>query len=138
MMAPAIEDLRPRLCWVSASYVESVARLREQLWKLGEVAAHRGARVICGGRAIGEDLKHERFGVTFLSDLNELNDFAAVGRDFTGPELDVARHCATLTNCCMCSECCTEEDCIWTTLGKGGLCRTIHPLMAVAKSSQAR
>lgn len=73
MMAPAIEDLRPQLCWVSASYVESTARLREQLSKLGRVAALRGARVICGGRAIGEDLKREIVSVRFLTDLNQLN-----------------------------------------------------------------
>ncbi len=76
MLVPALDQIRPRLCWVSVSHVESVARMRDQLSLLGETGRQRDISVICGGRALNDELKDPDWGVTFLEDLRELSRFA--------------------------------------------------------------
>lgn len=73
MLSPAMDDVKPQLCWVSVSYVASSQRLREQLSSLAESGEGRGVQIICGGRAFEEDPQLKCDGIEFLSDLPELN-----------------------------------------------------------------
>lgn len=79
LLAPAMDDVRPRLCWVSVSHVESMSRLREQLSWLSEIGRDRGIKIICGGRAVADELKHGLGGITFLTQLSELEEHADIG-----------------------------------------------------------
>ena len=67
-----MEDLRPSICWVSVSYVDSPNRLRQQLEFLGEKGRADGIRVLCGGQAITDELRQGIRDVTFVGDLCEL------------------------------------------------------------------
>jgi methanogenic corrinoid protein MtbC1 len=75
-LAPAVEDLRPSLCWVSVSYVESPDRLRQQLEFLGEKGRADGIRILCGGHAITDELRQGISDITFVGDLSELETIA--------------------------------------------------------------
>ena len=70
-LIPAIDHYKPRLCWVSASYTESPNRLRDQLLNLLEAGRIRNANVVCGGRAIPEDILKDS-SVCYLGSLREL------------------------------------------------------------------
>ena len=76
LLAPAMEDSRPSLCWVSVSYVESPDRLRQQLEFLGEEGRTDGIRILCGGQAITEELRQGISDITFVGDLCELETIA--------------------------------------------------------------
>lgn len=79
MLAPAIDDIQPRLCWVSVSYIDSMARMREQLSLLGGIGCSKGVKVVCGGRALSDEVKHGHTGITFLTELRELQAPTAYG-----------------------------------------------------------
>ena len=53
----AMDFYRPQLCWVSASYTESPRTLQQQLLSLGVAGRSRGVEVICGGRAVPDDVR---------------------------------------------------------------------------------
>ena len=74
MLAPAIEDVRPDVCWVSVSYVDSSERMREQLSFLGELGRTRGVEILCGGQGLNNDLRHGIEGITFVGELREVED----------------------------------------------------------------
>ena len=72
LLAPAMEDLRPDLCWVSVSYTDSPARLRQQLEFLGEKGRADQIRILCGGQAITNELRQGISDITFVDDLCDL------------------------------------------------------------------
>ena len=74
MPAPAIEDLRSDVCWVSVSYVDSIERMREQLAFLGELGRRRGVEILCGGQALNNDLRHGIEDITFVDELRQVEE----------------------------------------------------------------
>jgi methanogenic corrinoid protein MtbC1 len=70
-LIPAIDHYKPRLCWVSSSYTESPKRLRDQLLNLLEAGRIRNVNVVCGGRALPEDVLEDS-SVCSLGSLQEL------------------------------------------------------------------
>ena len=69
-MQLAIQEYRPRLCWISASYTKSETQLYEQLAELGQFGKKHDTQIICGGRAIDPDRLSD--SVTFIEDLRQL------------------------------------------------------------------
>lgn len=72
MLQPAIEDVQPKLCWVSVSYIESIQRLRQQLLYLGKLGHRRGVEIVCGGRALTEQVQRGLRHVNFVDQLHQL------------------------------------------------------------------
>lgn len=72
LLNPAMEDLRPSLCWVSVSFVDSRDRLRQQLEFLGERGRAYGCPVLVGGQAITDDLQRGLTDITFVNRLRDL------------------------------------------------------------------
>jgi hypothetical protein len=74
-LAPAIEDVRPGVCWVSVSHVDSDARLAEQLSFLAECGRKRGVEILCSGQALNNELRHGIGDITFLDELRDVEAF---------------------------------------------------------------
>jgi methanogenic corrinoid protein MtbC1 len=72
LLAPAIEDYRPDMCWVSVSFADSQHRLRQQLQFLSECAQTCDCRVLVGGQAIDDDLQRSFRQITFVDCLGDL------------------------------------------------------------------
>jgi len=75
MLEPALDELNPQLCWVSVSHVENDQRLHEQLASLARIAQDRNVEVICGGRALNEEITHRHPEITFAAELHDLNHY---------------------------------------------------------------
>lgn len=72
LLAPAMEELQPRICWVSVSYVDSPERLRQQLRFLSERGRACGTGILCGGQALTDDLRIGHGDVMFVDRLRDL------------------------------------------------------------------
>lgn len=72
MLEPTLDTVKPSLIWVSVSFIDSIDRLRDQLSLLGGLGQSRGVKIVCGGRALGGELKQGTRNITFLSNLREL------------------------------------------------------------------
>lgn len=77
MLAPAIEEIQPDICWVSVSYVKCVERLRHQLQYLGEKARAAGTLIVCGGQALDDEIRDGLCDITFVERLRDLETIAA-------------------------------------------------------------
>ncbi|MGI9474583.1 MAG: hypothetical protein ACR2NZ_23810 [Rubripirellula sp.] len=76
LLDPAVQDLRPQICWVSVSFVDAPERLRQQLESLSEKGQADGFRILCGGQALDEDLREGLSDVTFVDRLRDLETIA--------------------------------------------------------------
>lgn len=72
LLEPALDSIKPELCWVSISYIASFRRLKEQLHHLGKLANERGVQLICGGQAISEPMLHGIDHVEYVPELSML------------------------------------------------------------------
>lgn len=70
LLEPALDRIKPDLCWVSVSYVDSLPRLEQQLHNLGLLARDRGVKVVCGGQAIDAQMLQ---GIPYLDYVPELS-----------------------------------------------------------------
>ena len=72
LLAPALEDYRPDMCWVSVSFADSRERLQQQLRFLSECAQACDCRVLVGGQAIDDELQRGFHHITFVDCLGDL------------------------------------------------------------------
>jgi excisionase family DNA binding protein len=73
----AIDDLAPRLCWVSISHVADRGVLLDRLEALSARATADGALLAVGGRALDDDMRRRLPSVTFCDRMKDLVDLAA-------------------------------------------------------------
>jgi excisionase family DNA binding protein len=73
----AIERLRPRLFWLSVSFVESVPGFLEQYQRLYECAQQSKARLVVGGRALDAELRRQMQYHAYCDNLRHLVNFVA-------------------------------------------------------------
>jgi excisionase family DNA binding protein len=73
----AIDDLAPKLCWVSISYVGDRGVLVDRIDALAGRATASGARLVVGGRAIDDELRRRLSSVTVCDRMKDLADLAA-------------------------------------------------------------
>ena len=71
MLEPALDDMLPKLCWVSISHIADRDRLIGELSVLADLGQQRGIRIICGGQAM-DDVRGEVDGIEFLDALVDL------------------------------------------------------------------
>jgi len=72
LLGPAIDDMRPSICWISVSYIQSADRLRQQLRYVGEKGRDSGVQVVCGGQALNDEIRDGISEVTFVDQLRDL------------------------------------------------------------------
>jgi methanogenic corrinoid protein MtbC1 len=80
-LEPAIAQLRPGVCWVSVSHVNSDARLAEQLSFLAECGRKHGVEILCGGQALKNEMRIGISDITFLNELRDIEDFVSAVTD---------------------------------------------------------
>ena len=66
MLEPAIDSIKPSLCWVSVSFIDSVDSLRDQLSLLAALGQSRGVNIVCGGSALVAELNFNPFCCALL------------------------------------------------------------------------
>jgi methanogenic corrinoid protein MtbC1 len=76
MLEPAMDAVQPSLCWVSVSYIDSMERLRRQLSLVARLGQSRGVKIVCGGRALVDEVMQGMGNITFLTQLRELESHA--------------------------------------------------------------
>jgi methanogenic corrinoid protein MtbC1 len=75
-LAKAIEELRPRLFWVSVSYLAEGVDLAGQITSLANLCAANDTALVVGGRAFGDDLRSKLPCVTHCQSMQHLVSFA--------------------------------------------------------------
>jgi excisionase family DNA binding protein len=77
----AIDELRPRLFWLSVSHLDSLPDFLEEYSRLFESAASHKVAVAVGGRALTEEIRGAMEYTTFCEDLHRLVAFAKIIKD---------------------------------------------------------
>lgn len=73
----ALEEQRPRLFWLSVSYLDDADGLVADVARLNAAAERRGAALVVGGRALGDELRRRLRCAAFCDDLRQLQALAA-------------------------------------------------------------
>jgi MerR family transcriptional regulator, light-induced transcriptional regulator len=76
-LVAAIEEVRPRLFWLSVSVIDSVPVFVEQCRRLYDAALGCGSALVVGGRALGPQIRSEIAYSAFCDTLGHLAGFAA-------------------------------------------------------------
>ena len=76
MLEPAVEEMKPEICWVSVSYIDSTSRLQEQLEFLADLGVKHRMTVLCGGQALQDQIRSNVSGIKFVDHLRALEQFA--------------------------------------------------------------
>ena len=84
-IARAIADIRPRLVWISVSYVPDREQLLAALDKLTHSAKEVGAALALGGREIDDSLRHRFAAAHYCPDMAGLDAMATALRPSLGP-----------------------------------------------------
>lgn len=72
----AIDDLQPRLCWLSVSHIDDESRFLREYEAFFE-AAQRKVPVVVGGKALSESLRRQMHFSAYCDNLSHLEGFAA-------------------------------------------------------------
>jgi excisionase family DNA binding protein len=75
-MIKALQELHPRLLWLSVTYLKNPQDFREQYLKLFAAAEKEGTAVIIGGQALAEGLRVDLPYTSFGDKLSHLASFA--------------------------------------------------------------
>jgi methanogenic corrinoid protein MtbC1 len=75
-VAQAVEDLQPRVLWLSVSSMEEPERFRREYSQLYEVCLNRQCAVVIGGRAITGAVRRELHFASYGDNLQHLQGFA--------------------------------------------------------------
>src|SRR5262249_46101212 len=75
-LARAVRELRPRLLWLSASYLEDLEAVVDAYRGLYEVADRQGVAIAVGGQALVESVRSAIPYTTYGDGLNQLAAFA--------------------------------------------------------------
>ena len=76
-LAKAIENRRPRLVWVSISWIDSYSGMKMDLEHIRESARRVEAPVVVGGHGLSTQIENEFPEFQFLYNLRELQEFVA-------------------------------------------------------------
>jgi methanogenic corrinoid protein MtbC1 len=76
-LCDAIEKVRPRLFWLSASSLQSPSEFVDQYQTLYQTALRCGAAVVVGGRALTEEIRQQIQYSAFCDNLSHVVAFAA-------------------------------------------------------------
>lgn len=74
-MARAVADRKPRLVWISASYVEYEPDFIQGFREVFTSVQHQAAALVVGGRALNADLRHQLQYHAYGDNLQHLVDF---------------------------------------------------------------
>ena len=72
----ALRELRPRLVWISVSYVPDAEKFIREYRAFHEEASRQGAAIALGGSALVESLRSQLVYTTFGDGLTHLLEFA--------------------------------------------------------------
>ncbi|MCY2965664.1 MAG: B12-binding domain-containing protein [Planctomycetota bacterium] len=75
-MARAIRDLRPRIFWVSISYITDVPALTDGFRLINQAADQVGTAIVVGGFALQESVRQNLRYTAFCESMRHLADFA--------------------------------------------------------------
>lgn len=73
----AIEQNRPKLFWLSVSYVRDEERFLEETSELFQAAQESGAALVVGGRALNETIRKQMKYSAFCDTMQHVESFAA-------------------------------------------------------------
>lgn len=73
----AIDDLRPRLCWLSVSHLDDERQFIQEYGQFFQAAKHK-VPVVVGGRALTKSLRRQMQYSAFCDNLQHLEGFMAV------------------------------------------------------------
>jgi len=76
-LATAIRENRPKLFWVSVSYLPDEARFFEELPLLSATAEETGTRLVIGGAALIEPIREKIGGIPYCESMQALSRFAS-------------------------------------------------------------
>jgi methanogenic corrinoid protein MtbC1 len=76
-LAQAVEDLRPRVLWLSVSVLEEPESFVRECRSLYELCMERQCAVVVGGRALTEPLRRRLQYASYCDNLSHLRGFAA-------------------------------------------------------------
>lgn len=76
-MEEAIRDDRPKLLWISFSFIESIPAFLKEYSRLHDVAVEAGAAVVVGGRALTPEIRQQMDYSAYCDTLRHLVTFAA-------------------------------------------------------------
>jgi excisionase family DNA binding protein len=76
-LADAVRDNRPRLLWVSVSWIESIPAFLDEYAGLYRAATETGAAVVVGGRALTAEIRQQMTYAAYCDTLRHLVTFAS-------------------------------------------------------------
>ncbi len=76
-LTAAINDTRPRLCWLSVSYIANDADFLRDFGVFAEVAARQGTALVLGGRALTEGLRRQMRYTGYCDTFRQVVDLSA-------------------------------------------------------------
>lgn len=79
-MAKAITDTRPKMFWVSASYIPDVERFVKDFEMITQAAQSQGAALVIGGRAFTEEIRQRITFCCYCDTMQQLEAFAKTVR----------------------------------------------------------
>jgi excisionase family DNA binding protein len=82
-LAAAVRSQRPRLLWLSVTYVRDDAEFVAGYRELHDTARELGTAMVVGGQALGRELRQQMSYASFCDTVRQLDDFA---RAFRGSE----------------------------------------------------
>ncbi len=80
-LVAAIRQKRPRLFWLSVSYIQDRQRFLEGYARLYRAASQTSVPIIVGGRALSEDIRREMQYAAYGDNMQHLEAFAATLAD---------------------------------------------------------
>ncbi len=92
-IAEAVRDSRPRLLWLSVSYIDSVPLFLDDYARLHSVAAEVGATVVVGGRGLIPEVRKQMAYSAYCDTLRHLVTFAALQKS-----VDAERNLETMSS----------------------------------------